>query len=580
MTKRSGFTLVEMLVAMAVTLLMMAALARAFAFVGERVRDSRGNVGLTNELRDVTTRLRDELSRCTVTLEPNTGGLDQAGYFLYYEGPMSNATSSIFGDTVKEDVAEKGQPVSSRYGDLDDYLAFTAVAEPGSWFTGKVPAYVLTGAAAVPNAPMVSIQSKYAEIIYFANADRDATGTIIDLDDDGLPDRVSLYRRVLLIRPDLNSLATITGIPYTPLMPAVPNWLTAMADVHQMCDLSLRRGIDSNGNATGEVFANSLADLSKPHNRFAHVRKPFGANYTSMPVLALEPPLSLLINTPVDGTPPLLRPVDTSTNKDPIVLENEHGGFLQADFVLSGDRLGEDLVASNCRAFDLQIFDKSAPFKLTTNNLVVGPSDVGFREALKESTTGWIDGGGFVDLAYLMQAGGPARGWQARLLALNEAGNAGNTAFTASPSVPISRLQSEFSGLDPTATTYPTLAIHAYPSSLFKSGRVIVDNNDQIVFFQPAFDTYTSAYERDGFLQRVPASYHGGVLWNVNTVVDADEGADGIDNNGVSGVDDFLERDTSAPFTARPEAIRITVRQENPGTRQLQQMSVIHRDNR
>ncbi len=90
---RPGFTLVEMLVAMAVTLLMMAALARSFGFVGEQVRDGRGNMHLASELRDVTTRMSDELKRCSVSLKPNDGGPDQPGYFMYYEGPVTDVTS-------------------------------------------------------------------------------------------------------------------------------------------------------------------------------------------------------------------------------------------------------------------------------------------------------------------------------------------------------------------------------------------------------------------------------------------------------------------------------------------------------
>ena len=136
----SGFTLVEMLVAMALTLLMMAALARGFAFVGERVRDSRSNVELSSKLRDVTTRLKDELERCTVTLQPNDGRVDQAGYFMYYEGPLTDATSSLF--SVRGFGADTELP-DSKYGDLDDYIAFTAVAPPDTWFTGKVPRFIL-----------------------------------------------------------------------------------------------------------------------------------------------------------------------------------------------------------------------------------------------------------------------------------------------------------------------------------------------------------------------------------------------------------------------------------------------------
>ena len=99
-TSRAGFTLVEMLVAMTVTLLMMAALARAFAYVGTQIQESRADTQLATSLRDVTTKLQDDLGQCTVELKPNTGlEEDQNGYFLYYEGPVTDATSSLLTST-------------------------------------------------------------------------------------------------------------------------------------------------------------------------------------------------------------------------------------------------------------------------------------------------------------------------------------------------------------------------------------------------------------------------------------------------------------------------------------------------
>ena len=125
---RTGFTLVEMLVAMAVTLLMMAALARAFGFVGDRVRDSRADVDLSNKLRDITTLLSDDLKRCTASLEPATPQKEPLGYFMYYEGPVTDATSLLFRAKVDADGDGDPELEDSRYGDFDDYVAFTAVA--------------------------------------------------------------------------------------------------------------------------------------------------------------------------------------------------------------------------------------------------------------------------------------------------------------------------------------------------------------------------------------------------------------------------------------------------------------------
>jgi prepilin-type N-terminal cleavage/methylation domain-containing protein len=197
---RRGFTLVEMLIATAVTLLLMLALARAFGFVGRKVQEGRGETVLSNTLRDITTRLSDELDQCTVTLEPVTGGEDPLGYLLYYEGPVTNATSALF--RAINDSTGNLDLGDTKWGDFDDYLAFTAVAQGNNWFVGKVPRYLLDLKTLEQNGispstytidansfdPVV-IRSKYAEIVYFASpeyapASMPATPTYIDVDGD------------------------------------------------------------------------------------------------------------------------------------------------------------------------------------------------------------------------------------------------------------------------------------------------------------------------------------------------------------------------------------------------------------
>ncbi|MCM2371758.1 prepilin-type N-terminal cleavage/methylation domain-containing protein [Aporhodopirellula aestuarii] len=613
---RHAFTLVEMLIAMAITLLMMAAVARAFAFVGERVRDSRGSLALSSDLRDITTRLNDELRRCTVSLRPvGNNEPDPNGYFLYSEGPCTDATSALFGRYNSTIVDGSTVAEDSRYGDIDDYLAFTAVAPPGSWFTGKVPAYVLD--SSVSDSTPVVIRSKYAEIVYFTNPERDATGNVVDTDGNNLPDRLLLYRRVLLVRPDLN---LGTGGTVLGLSPGT-DWLTGLADIHQLCDLSVRRSLNVNGtpnlNTSATVVANSLSDLAQPHNRFGHVRIPWGsatvtpgaveAGDTSMPILALEDPINLITSV-TDGTSstPSYRPPDSDTVTEPVVTPMKWSGYLRREFVLAGTRKGEDVIANNCRALDVQIFDQNAAFYLPTSNLVVGPGDAGYREVLDGSGAlpPLVPGGGFVDLAYPVLAGGPTRGWQSRSIATGEATYAALTGGARA-----ANLQSDFSGLEfkdaagnSTVNTFPPFAQRAYSNSLLKSGRLVINTANEIVLFQPAFDTYTSAYERDGFYQgrRFQSALYRGTAWYELLASEAyitDLAADGLDSPATPssappsptilpmfpdspGTDDIDERETSAPFTMKPEAVRITVRLENVATRQLRQLSVVHRGDR
>lgn len=660
-----GFTLVEMLVATAVTLLMMIALARAFGFVGKKVQDGRGETTLSNQLRDITTRLSDELEQSTVTLNPTSEGEDPLGYFLYYEGPVTNATSALF--RAINDGDGNLDLNDTKHGDFDDYLAFTAVAKGNNWFVGKVPRYILDIKALEQNNIAASnytvtansfdpvvIRSKYAEIIYFASPEYELASlpsnpAYIDVDGDldlgsgnatqnGIPDRLRLHRRVLLIRPDLNVVnlnalnpswpgspgmvpldqsgvdhfgdsltvkfmaadawpsangSTInTGANQGPDADASLGWLYGMAGVHQQCDLSMRRILDSSGNPTSFVAANSLADLSKPHNRFAHVRVPnsvmgggSGSLPTSMPLLALGNAASILSTNTVDGTR-IAPPATPSVG--PVVTPTTLSGFLRPEFVLGGDlthldsidawgqeRIGEDLLTNNTLAFDIQIYDPSAAVFTTSDGVVVRPSDAGYRQALRQATAGGqsnTEFGSFVDLAYPVLAGGSLRGWQPRRL---ERRSTNDEPIVGTEQ---SFLVTPFSGID--RYTPADTSVTAYIPSLYQSGR-LATSGITIQVFQPAFDTYTMFYERDGFAQLAPSGGFGtrwSPLSSSSTLATQDRGSDGLDNDGVFGIDDAGEMETRAPFPFRPEAVRISIRLENPSLRLIRQSSVEHRD--
>lgn len=669
LTLRVGFTLVEMLVAMTVTLLMMAALARAFAYVGTQIQESRADTLLATSLRDITTKLQDDLGQCTVELKPNTGlEEDQNGYFLYYEGPVTDATSSLF---RADNSSGTLQLNDARYGDFDDYIAFTAVAKGSQWFRGKVPRYILNmksaelaGGTYNPNNfagdpfDAVTITSKYAEIIYFASPEY-AIGSVpgnpayLDVDGDtdfgsgaatenGLPDRIKIHRRVLLIRPDLNlnsgvyanyggvlpknSKTLANGATHhfmqaddwpnanatTPTITgnanAADGWLYGMAGVHQQCYLSVRRILSENGLpiSGGFVAANSLADLSQPHNRFAHVRVPGnrfigGSNAypTSMPVLALGGPATILSAVTPDST--RLAPVNTPTTAT-IVTPNWLSGFIRPEFVLGNNlthindpsddwglqRIGEDLVTNNVLGFDVQIFDPGAALfsdnpAVNTGNIMqdtVGPGDAGYRNSVQAWLNNPVgtdetkrENGAFVDLAYPVLAGGAMRGWQPRRL---DRRSSSDFTFVDAHNRMSGVVVSPFSGIRAVTANPQT----AYQDALLRSGRMAT-SGQSVVLFQPAFDTYTSAYEKDGFYQGVVNSNSKGSLWTTyiqgNNTVTVDRGANGLDDDLQFGVDDFNERETLAPFLNKAEAIRVTVRLENPSLRFVRQASVDYR---
>lgn len=445
--QRQGFTLVEMLIAMTVTLLMMAGLAQTFSVIGSRIRETTVEVGLSTKLRGVAMQLRNDLEYRTVQNISFDRGQEN-GYFVYYEGPVADATTSFA--IGREDV--------SKWGDFDDYLAFTAQAPPGAYFTGSVPQFVLdqTGSDTTP----VTIRSQYAEVIYWVSPTYTETGGAFSIDvipplpASGtlptvvpVPNRLQLHRRVLLIRPDLNVVGTNQIYLPTAYQPgawvnniANSGWSTGLAKIHQMCDLSISRqkqkapsGSIGWDQPLNTIQANSLKDLSRPENRFAHVRMPLpttGIAKTTLPLLALGNP-SALAALP---TPAASGSARANTNPawafgSPHLL----AGFLLPDFELGvkqeyqvpqttatlssqttafgyampagwgGDRRGEDVVLDDMLGFDVKLFDRSTTLVMlpgddanpgnnrtganswefmgeaNSDDVLISPNDPGFR---------------------------------------------------------------------------------------------------------------------------------------------------------------------------------------------------------
>ena len=681
--KSTGFTLVEMLIAMAVTLLMMIALAKSFGFVGAQVKESRADVELVNQLRDVNNRMSDEMNACTVPLITATSEYEPSGYFIYAEGPITNATSSLFRASLDDE--GNLQLPESRYGDFDDYLAFTAVARGNNWFTGKVPRFVLDqkkveernriNGTSIVYSPAnfegdpwdaIVIRSKHAEIIYYASPEYvasslpgspqyvDADGDVDlngDCDDsnNGFPDRIRLHRRVLLIRPDLNSangfiprrtlsVRNQNGVGTTsiPMMTAdrwptaastssgtviatvnssavaADAWIYGMAGVHQQCDLSVRRVVNDLGLPTQLVAANSLEDLSKPQNRFGHVRVPGnvlgigGTLPSSMPLLAMGEPMTILNATADDGSriAPPLSPAGGigGSVTSPVVTPRILSGFLRPEYVLGEDfshldangdvwgreRISEDVLLNNLVAFDVKVFDPNAAFISSANDVdgngstdvsyTIKPDDAGYREALTQWLTnpGLRDEfttGGFVDLAYPVLAGGSLRGWQSRATHALSTGTSPLFLTPQQSSVAAQMLVTPYSGLAGLSGNNFT----PFQTVFYKSGRLLTQGGE-IRVFQPAFDTSTNHFDRDGFLQAEGgANSVRGTRWSTVTA-NADTGADGLDSQVIFGTDDTNEQSVTPCFIANPEAVRVSIRIQNPATNQLRQTTVIYRD--
>ncbi len=350
---RIGFSLPEVLVATAVSLIMMAALAQGFKRLADSMTSGRAKLTLNDKLRGVAAIIRNDLENCTVRPVPPINGLTSVGYFEYLDGPITDFTSTVYNFSSGNDV--NSRMPTNRFGDTDDVLMMTVKAN-GELFKGKVPLALLKGknneglnAGDVGYLPIVDadwntfvvISSEFAEVVYFVLPVMvaDANGNFVDplteipnfrsTKSPGFPDEFRLYRRVLLIRPDLNlnstllsplpslycatdSSSTLRG-PFATRGANIDNdgataqnieALLCMAGAFQQCDLSMKRVLRRNAGSGYSHYAcaaNSIEDLMRRENRFAHsvVRFPSSSSTLdcSMPIMALTTAPRFGINT-------------------------------------------------------------------------------------------------------------------------------------------------------------------------------------------------------------------------------------------------------------------------------------------
>ena len=160
--RSSGFTLVEMLVATALTMVLMAVVVTIFGRIGQTVSDSRSVVEATDRLRAAQIRLQKDLDGATATMLP-LGSKNETGYFEVIEGPVgvSIDPSQI---AINE---EEGNDPDLTVGDFDDVLIFTTHSG-GASFSGLCNGN--------------TIESDFAEVAWFVRGS-------------------NLYRRVMLIAP-------------------------------------------------------------------------------------------------------------------------------------------------------------------------------------------------------------------------------------------------------------------------------------------------------------------------------------------------------------------------------------------
>jgi prepilin-type N-terminal cleavage/methylation domain-containing protein len=342
---RRGMTLVEMLVAMTATLLLMAAVAQAFAVFGSAITGSRGVLDLDARMRSAAGRLRSDLAGITVRPLPPITPESAQGYLEIIEGPVSDV----------EDVTNTVLPANAAVGptDVDDVLLFTTQSLNPP-FVGRAPGSGQT------------FESTVAEVAWFARPTPNSSN----------PPTYTLYRKQLLVmgyvgvapfsNGDSNSVAWAT---------AGSSW---SAFYNAPCDVSVRR-------ENNTLVPNTLADLSRREARFLH--NMFGdTTGTAFPYLFCSEDLNK------DGS------LDSGEdlNGDGLLTTSHQSQIAIPGLIFDSNspRQGEDVVLSDVIAFDVRVFDPAVAVQLPGSTPLV-PGDPSFVTASSGMATG-----AYVDLGH------------------------------------------------------------------------------------------------------------------------------------------------------------------------------------
>jgi len=260
--RRRGMTLIEMLVATTITLIMMGLVAQLFGVFGQGVTGSRSVIELTDQMRSVGWRLRQDLGGVTAPTLPPRRPEAAEGYFELLEGPATDANASAI--TVTSDT-------TSLTADCDDVLMFTT-RSPGAPFVGRYRD---------GSSKDGTIESPVAEVAWFC-VPVPATSQL-----PGGPTLFTLYRRQLLVMDYVGATPFQTG-------GNTMAWPGTWDNFYANYDLSCALVTSTASPATRTLYPNSLRDLTMRENRFGHnVTGSTGIAYFPYPrsstVLSLAP---------------------------------------------------------------------------------------------------------------------------------------------------------------------------------------------------------------------------------------------------------------------------------------------------
>ena len=192
-SRRLGLSLIEVMIAMTMTLIVLGAMMQAFKFASTEMAKGRAGLEMTNRLRAAQNLLRRDLDRLTVEAKPYFDLTETPrGYFELVEGIRTDVNLHL--DDTTTPAVDEDTRSNLAVGDFDDVWSGT-IRSDGEIFRGRAVETIPSGAATLR---VHEFTSQFAEVIWFV--------TFTDADGDGVPeaaagDQIQLRRRQLLIDP-------------------------------------------------------------------------------------------------------------------------------------------------------------------------------------------------------------------------------------------------------------------------------------------------------------------------------------------------------------------------------------------
>lgn len=307
LSRHRGMTLVEMLVATVITLIMMGLVAQLFGIMGEGISASRSIIEMTDQLRTISHKLRQDLAGISVDPASANQSDSPSGYLEIIEGPASDSNATPVRLTADPTFLT---------ADCDDVVMFTArsLQEP---FKG------------IFNST-TSMESPTAEISWFCkrSVQQPANG----------PTLYTLYRRQLLVAAYVGA-----GVFSANTTNSISGTLPGMQQVY---DVSMH------ADGSGNLYPNSLIDLAKRENRFLH-----NSTGTGVSVAPLNFPF------PPVGSFPFIDPLTPPPNPAPATYGQTLTGVREGeDVVLT------NVIAFDVRVFDPEAPIRSSGFAVTPDD--------------------------------------------------------------------------------------------------------------------------------------------------------------------------------------------------------------------